>query len=65
MENPHGYRGVLFMLMNHRDGCVYEEGHVFSPEVLGAVTAQDVLDWMNVKTFGTMTPTLETRPTLA
>ena len=65
MENPHGYRGVLLMLMKHRDGCEYEEGHVFSREVLGAITAQDVLDWVNVKTFGKMNPSLDDRPTFA
>ena len=47
MENPHGYRGTLFQLMNHKDGCVYEEGHVFSAEVLATITAQDVVDWFS------------------
>ena len=62
MNNPNGYRGVLFMFMNYRDSCVYDAGHVFSRERLGEVTANDVLDWFNVKAFGTTTPTDDDRP---
>ena len=47
MDNPHGYRGVLLMFMRYHDNEGYADDTVFSREELGAITAQDVVDWFN------------------
>ena len=66
MENPHGYRGILFAFMKYRDNVVYDEKtFVFTPEHLSEVSAQDVVDWFHLKAYGVERPGEADRPTHA
>lgn len=65
MENPAGYRGVLLAFMSYTDDVTYGRETVFTMEHLGAISAQNVLDWFNFRAYGTTAPTLDARPTMA
>lgn len=65
MDNSSGYRGVLLAFMSYNDGQTYGPETVFTREELGLVTAQNVIDWFNLRAYGTTTPTMESRPTFA
>ena len=61
------YQGILALFMNfaHRrpPGGEYPYDHVHSMEVLAAITPNDVLRYMNLKTFGTEDPPGDANPT--
>ena len=63
------YKGVLASFMNFVHdrpvGGEYSRDHVHSMEVLAAITPNDVLRYMNLKTFGTTDPPGDANPTSA
>jgi hypothetical protein len=63
------YKCILasFMLFNHNcaAGSEYPRDHVHAIEVLAAVTPNDVLSYLNMKTFGTTEPVGDANPILA
>jgi len=56
------YKNTLVAFMSSRDQHQYNKEHVFTQEQLSAVTADDMLAWFNLKSYGTPTPTLDDRP---
>ena len=63
------YKGILASLMNFLHdrpvGGEYSPDHVHSMEVLAAITPNDVLRYMNLRTFGTTDPPGDANPTSA
>ena len=60
------YKCVLASFMSFIHGCSvdnkYDRDYVHSVEALAAVTPQDVVRYMNVKTFGTLFPSPDSNP---
>jgi len=52
-----------FMAFYHEKVKPYPKDHEFSEDELAAITPNDILKWMNVKAFGTPTPTSESKLT--
>ena len=61
------YKGVLASFMsfvhNRSAATKYDKNHVFADEVLIIVTPDDVVKYLNLKAFGTMTPAPDANPT--
>ena len=62
MDNPHGCHSILLQFMSCNDGEAHGNDRVFLIEELGAVTSQDVVDWFNLRAFGTTTPSIDAHP---
>mmetsp|Transcript_32307 Transcript_32307/g.61831 ORF Transcript_32307/g.61831 Transcript_32307/m.61831 type:complete len:598 (-) Transcript_32307:176-1969(-) len=52
-----------FMAFYHEKVKPYPKDHEFSEDELAAITPNDILKWMNVKAFGTPTPTSQSKLT--
>jgi hypothetical protein len=57
------YQNTLVSLLSFLDGQKYHKNTVFPPEWLAAISAEDLLRWMNYKTFGTPFPGPDANPT--
>ena len=62
MDNRYNYRGILIAFMSYKDNIAYDATQVSTQEHLTEVTAKDVVDWFNLKAFGTDVPTSALRP---
>ena len=51
--------------MSYLDGTDYAKDHVFSQQRLSELTPEDLLRWMNIKTYGVAEPPDDANPTLA
>lgn len=59
------YKPTLVSMMPYLEGVQYTKDHAFTDAQLSLVTAGNVLQWMNVKTFGIPDPPINANPTLA
>jgi hypothetical protein len=50
------YQNTLVSLVSFLDGQKYHKNTVFAEDQLAAITADDILRWMNLKAFGTPFP---------
>jgi hypothetical protein len=57
------YQNTLVSLLSFLDRQQYHKDTVFPPAWLAAITAEDLLQWMNLKTFGTTFPGPDANPT--
>jgi hypothetical protein len=57
------YQNTLVSLLSFLDGQKYHKNTVFPPERLAAISAEDLLQWMNYKMFGTPFPGPDANPT--
>ena len=65
VRTKNDYKSTLRHLLSHLDGVNYEKGHVFTEERLLGVTPEDVVEYFNVKAYGTSRPTDDDFPILA
>jgi hypothetical protein len=65
MASPHqrSYQNTLVSLLSFLDGQKYHKNTVFPQEQLAAISADDLLRWMNFKMFGTPFPGPDANPT--
>ena len=59
------YRSTLAMFMSYNHGIEYAKSDSFTQEELLAVTADDIVQWMNFRAYGKPDPADEDRPTMA
>jgi hypothetical protein len=57
------YQNTLVSLLSFLDGHKYHKDMVFAEDRLAAISADDILRWMNFKTFGTPFPDPDANPT--
>jgi hypothetical protein len=57
------YQNTLVSLPSFLDGHKYHKDTVFSPDRLSAITADDIIKWMNLKAFGSINPSPDANPT--
>jgi hypothetical protein len=57
------YQNILVALVSFLNGQEYHKNTVFLQERLGAITAEDILGWMNLKAFDTPHPPPDANPT--
>lgn len=51
-----------FMSYFHQRTIIYPPDHEFTNDELSAITPNDVVNWMNIKLFGTLDPGPTTKP---
>jgi hypothetical protein len=56
------YQNTLVAFLSFLDGQEYHKDTVFEQARLVAITADDLLKWMNVKAFGTANPQPDANP---
>jgi hypothetical protein len=56
------YQNTLVSLLSFLDGHKYHKDMVFTEDHLAAITAEDILRWMNLKAFGTPFPGPDDNP---
>jgi hypothetical protein len=57
------YQNTLVALLSFLDGQKYHKDTVFSQACLAAISADDLLRWMNLKAFGSINPPANANPT--
>ena len=63
MPPPASYLSVLLKLVGYLDNVTYPKGTEISRERLSELTPTHLMRWFNHITFGTETPTEDSRPT--
>ena len=62
LDNDANYKPCLIAFMNWRDEADYENDHEFTAAELGAVSADEVVSYFNLRAYNTETSGREDRP---
>lgn len=63
-KNVRRYWSTLLSLMSLKDGVMYDRDHVFTDEHLLTLTPDDVVEFFNLKVYGTPHPDVDATPKL-
>ena len=56
------YHASLIQLMSFIDGCKYDKDHMFTAVELSAITATNVKNWLELKAYGKINPSVTDQP---